>query len=112
MFRSRRSHLHACIADVLERSFPKLAQAEPQTLGLHLAATAMPERAIPYWLAAGRRAHERRALREAIAQLNAGIGLLAEVQNESARTELELDRPPKVRSLRWKQRTLAPTNCA
>ena len=91
MLKSRRARLHARIADVLEQSFPELAEAEPETLARHLAAAALAQRAIPYWLAAGRRAYERWALREAIVQLNAGIGLLAEVRNETARMELELE---------------------
>ena len=91
MLRSRRAHLHARIAGVLERSFPELAKAEPETLARHLAAAGLAQRTIPYWLAAGRRAYQRGAPKEAIAQLNAGIGLLAQVQDETARIELELD---------------------
>lgn len=91
MLKSRRAHLHAHIADVLERSFPELAEAQPETIARHLTTAAVAQRAIPYWLAAGRRTLERWALREAIVQLNAGIGLLAGVQDETARTELELD---------------------
>jgi class 3 adenylate cyclase/tetratricopeptide (TPR) repeat protein len=90
MLKSRRAQLHARIADVLERSFPERAETEPETLARHLTAAALAERAIPYWLAAGRRAYERSALKEAIVQLNAGIRLLGEVQNETARMELEL----------------------
>jgi predicted ATPase len=56
MLKSRRAHLHALIADALERSFPQLAQAEPETLACHLTAAALAQRAIPYWLAAGRSA--------------------------------------------------------
>src|SRR5215475_4812024 len=42
-------------------------------------------------LAAGRRALQRSTLKEAIVQLNAGIGLLAEVQDETTRMEHELE---------------------
>jgi tetratricopeptide (TPR) repeat protein len=91
MLKNHRAHLHARIADVLERSCPEPAEAEPETLGRYFAAAALAQRAIPYWLAAGRRAYERAALKEAVAQLNAGISLLAEVQDEAARMELELD---------------------
>jgi class 3 adenylate cyclase/tetratricopeptide (TPR) repeat protein len=91
MLKSRRAHWHARIADALERTFPELVEAQPETLARHLTAAALAQRAIPYWLAAGRRAYERGAPKEAIAQLNAGIGLLAEVQDEPARMELELD---------------------
>jgi len=91
MLKSRRAYLHARIADVMENSFSDLTEAEPETLARHLTAAALAQRAIPYWLAAGRRAYERWALREAIVQLNAGIGLLTEVQDETVRMELELD---------------------
>jgi class 3 adenylate cyclase/tetratricopeptide (TPR) repeat protein len=90
MLKSRRAHWHACIADTLERSFPELVDAQPETLARHLTAAALAQKAIPYWLAAGRRSLQRSAMREAIVQLNSGIGLLAGVQDETARTELEL----------------------
>ena len=89
MLKSRRVVLHARIADVLERSFPERVEAEPETLGRHLAAAALAQRAIPYWLTAGRRALQRSAMKEAIGALSAGIGLLAEVRDETARMELE-----------------------
>jgi class 3 adenylate cyclase/tetratricopeptide (TPR) repeat protein len=91
MLKSRRVHLHARIADVLERSFPERVEAEPETLGRHLAAAALAQRAIPYWLTAGRRALQRSAMKEAIGALSAGIGLLAEVRDETARMELEFE---------------------
>ena len=91
MLKSRRAHLHARIADVLERSFPEVVETEPETLARHLAGAALARRAIPYWLAAGRRSLQRSASKEAIVQLNAGFRLLAEVQDETARMELEFD---------------------
>jgi len=91
MLKSRRAHLHARIADTLESSFPELVEREPETLARHLAAASLVHRAIPYWLTAGRRAFQHSAMQEAISQLNAGIGLLAEVRDEPARMELELD---------------------
>jgi class 3 adenylate cyclase len=91
MLKSRRVQLHARIADTLERSFPERVEADPETLARHLATAALPQRAIPYWLTAGRRAFQRSAMKEAMGQLNAGIGLLAEVHDETARMELEID---------------------
>ena len=76
---------------MLERSFPERVEAEPETLGRHLAAAALAQRAIPYWLTAGRRALQRSAMKEAIGALSAGIGLLAEVRDETARMELEFE---------------------
>jgi class 3 adenylate cyclase/tetratricopeptide (TPR) repeat protein len=91
MLKSRRAQLHARIADTLERSFPEIAEAEPERLARHLAAAALAQRAIPYWLAAGRRSFERSALKESIAQLNTGIDLLFEVRDQTARMKLEAE---------------------
>ncbi len=91
MLKSRRIQLHARIADAFERSFPELVQAEPETLARHFTAAALPERAISYWLAAGQRARQRGAHKEAVGHLNSGTALLTEVPEEAARTRFEVD---------------------
>ena len=95
MLKSRRAHLHARIADVLESSFPELVEAQRETL----APTSRRRRLLrepshTVWPLNGGRT--RWALRKAIAHLNTGIsntgiGLLAEVPDETARMALELD---------------------
>jgi class 3 adenylate cyclase/tetratricopeptide (TPR) repeat protein len=91
MLKSRRIQLHARIADVLEASFPGLAQTEPETLARHYTAAALPERAIHYWLAAGQRARQRSAHKEAIRHFSAGITLLPDLPDQTTRMRLEVD---------------------
>ena len=91
MLKSRRVQLHARIADTLERSFPERVEASPETLARHFATAALAQRAIPYWLTAGRRAFQRSAMKEAMSHFNAGLALLADVPDETARMELEID---------------------
>jgi class 3 adenylate cyclase/tetratricopeptide (TPR) repeat protein len=91
MLKSRRMQLHARIVDVMEPTFPGVVEAEPETLARHLTAAGLPLRAIPYWLAAGRRALRRGAHQEAIGHLHAGIALLDAVEDEAARVRCEID---------------------
>jgi class 3 adenylate cyclase len=91
MLTSRRVQLHARIVDVLEPAFPELVDAEPETLARHLTVAALPQRAIPYWLAAGRRALQRGAHQEAIGHLQAGIALLDGVADKAERVRFEID---------------------
>jgi hypothetical protein len=90
MLKSRRIQLHARIGKVLESSFPELALAEPETLARHFAAAALPKQAISYFLAAACRSLQRCSHKEAIAHLNAGITLLAEMRDGAARTKFEI----------------------
>ena len=90
MLKSRRAQLHARIADVLEGRFPELVDSEPETLARHWTAAGLAERAIPYWLAAGQRALQRSAIKEAIRHFNAGVALLADVTDETRRARFEV----------------------
>ena len=91
MLKSRRTHLHKRIAEALELSFPELVQTEPETLAQHFTAAACAQRAIRYWLAAGQRARQRSAHREAIRHFRAGIRLLSDLPEQTARMRLEVD---------------------
>ncbi|HJR22546.1 MAG TPA: AAA family ATPase [Dongiaceae bacterium] len=91
LLRDKRRQLHARIAEVLERMFPGIAEAEPELLALHCAEAGLAEKAVEYWLKAGRSAIERSATAEAIAQLTKGLELLASLPEDVTRWQRELD---------------------
>jgi class 3 adenylate cyclase/tetratricopeptide (TPR) repeat protein len=90
MVKSRRQQLHGKIAHVLERDFPELAATEAEALARHFSAAQQPDRAVGYWLAAGGRALQRSANREAITHLSAGLGQLEQLPDTGERRKQEL----------------------
>src|SRR5262249_20454974 len=73
LLRSRRAQLHAAIAKTLEQRFPDLVAAQPETPAHHLTEAGEIEKAVGYWLKAGKNAAHRFANLEAIAHLQRGI---------------------------------------
>jgi predicted ATPase len=92
LLRSRRQVLHRKIAEALESVYAGRAEAEPELIALHLTEAALGERAIDYWLKAGRQAMARSAMVEAVSHLRKGLGLLSSRRNDlkSRQQELEL----------------------
>jgi class 3 adenylate cyclase/tetratricopeptide (TPR) repeat protein len=91
LLKSRRAHLHAAIANALEQQFPDIAQTQPETLAHHLTEAGLIEKAIGYWLPAGKNAAQRSANLEAIAHLQRGIELTGRLPPDAARDRSELD---------------------
>jgi predicted ATPase/class 3 adenylate cyclase len=90
LLKSRRQQIHARIAGVLELRSPETTPAEPETLAYHLTETGLPDRAVPYWLRAGRVSAERSANLEAISHLSKGLEILSALPENSDRDRLEL----------------------
>jgi tetratricopeptide (TPR) repeat protein len=88
---SRRQQIHARIGLVLEDQFPESVSAEPERLAQHYTAAEMPNKAIPHWLAAGRRALSSSSLPEAISHLSKALELTASIDDEWDRAERELE---------------------
>ena len=76
LLKSRRGQLHAAIASALEQRFPEVVQTQPETLAHHLTEAGLIERAIEYWLVAGKNAAMRSANVEAMAHLQRGIEVI------------------------------------
>jgi class 3 adenylate cyclase/tetratricopeptide (TPR) repeat protein len=91
LLKSRRVYLHAAIASALEQQFPELLQTQPETLAHHLTEAGLIEKAIGYWLQAGKNAALRSANLEAIAHLRRGIELTRRLPAEEGRDRSELD---------------------
>ena len=91
LLKSRRQHLHARIAQVLEEQFPEIAETQPELLAHHFTRAGLAEKAVDYWNKAGRRAIARSAMAEAVAQLNQGLEALAGLPEGPERDRRELD---------------------
>jgi predicted ATPase len=91
LLRGRRQQLHARIAATLEGQFPELVAAQPALLAHHCAEAGLTEKAIEYWIAAGRQAWGRSMLSEAMALLHRGLILIPTLPDSVWRRETELD---------------------
>jgi predicted ATPase len=91
LLRSRRQHIHAPIAATLESQFPEIVAAQPQVMARHCAEAGLNEKAVGYRLQAGQQAVARSAMTEAVAQLQNGFDLLANLPESPWRAQQELD---------------------
>jgi predicted ATPase/class 3 adenylate cyclase len=91
LLKARRANLHAAIASALEQRFPEIVEGQPETLAQHLTEAGLTEKAVGYWLKAGKNAIHRFANLEAIAHFQQGIEIACRLPESSARDRLELD---------------------
>ena len=91
LLKSRRAYLHAAIAIALEQQFPEIVQTQPETLAHHLTEAGLIEKAIEYWLLAGKNAALRSANLEAIAHLRRGIEVTGRLPASDGKDRSELD---------------------
>jgi class 3 adenylate cyclase len=90
LLRKSRQELHANIATALERGFPHTLEARPELVARHFDEARLFEKAVEYWLRAGRLAAARSANVEAIAHLRSGLVSLAALPPGEPRSRLEL----------------------
>jgi predicted ATPase len=90
LLRRRRQELHARIAESIEALFPQLVDAQPELVARHYGEAGLAEKAIPYWLRAGRLAVNRSANTEAIAHLRSGLGCAQTLPLGASRSRFEL----------------------
>ncbi|MGZ5874995.1 MAG: adenylate/guanylate cyclase domain-containing protein [Bradyrhizobium sp.] len=91
LLKSRRAALHATIADAFEQRFPEIVEAQPETLAHHLTEAGLFEKAVGYWLQAGKKAAMRSANLEAIAHLQRGIEAAGHLPAGAGKDRLELN---------------------
>jgi predicted ATPase len=91
LLRGRRQQLHARIAATLEDQFPEIVVTQPALLARHCAEAGLSEKAVAYWLKAGRQAMARSAMTEAVAQLRKGLDALTGLPDGPRRRQQELD---------------------
>jgi class 3 adenylate cyclase/predicted ATPase len=91
ILRGRRQQIHARVATTLEGQFPEIVAAQPQLMAHHCAEAGFTEKAVGYRLKAGQQAVARSAMTEAVAQLQRGLELVANMPEESRPVQHELD---------------------
>jgi hypothetical protein len=91
LLRSRRQQLHAHIAATLEDGFPEIVAAQPALLAQHCEEATLSEKAVAYWLAAGRQAWGRSMITEAVTVVRRGLALVPELPDSDWRREREFD---------------------
>lgn len=91
LLKSRRVELHARIAAALEARFPAVIERQPELLARHLSGAGIRDRAVDWWLRAGRLARQRSANKEAIAHLTRALAMLEEAPPGEARERQELE---------------------
>jgi class 3 adenylate cyclase/predicted ATPase len=91
LLRSRRIVLHSQIANALHNKFPDISTAQPELLAHHYTLAGDAERAVEYWLKAGRRSTERSTGAEAINHLEKALEVLQTLPDTSERARKELD---------------------
>jgi predicted ATPase len=90
LLKRRRQELHARIAASIEVRFPQLVEAQPELVARHFAEAGLAEKAIPYWLRAGRLAAGQAANLEAIAHLRSGLEGAQALVPGASRSHFEL----------------------
>ncbi len=90
LLKTRRSELHARIAQVLARDFSERVATAPEWLAHHLTQAGQLAQAIPLWRKAGILAVARVALKEAVAHFQKGLGLVEQLPASRERDAEEL----------------------
>jgi class 3 adenylate cyclase/tetratricopeptide (TPR) repeat protein len=91
LLRGPRQQLHRRIVAKVEEHFPELAVSQPALLARHCTEAGLAEKAVAYWLEAGRQARSRSAMMEAEAHLQKGLEVLAALPDTMWRREQELN---------------------
>ena len=90
LLKRRRQELHKRIATSIEARFPQLVELQPELVAHHFSEAGLAEKAIPYWLRAGRLAAARSANLEAIAHLRSGLECAQALDPGAPRSRIEL----------------------
>lgn len=89
LLKSDRQRHHLAIAEAMEAASDSVSYS-PELLAHHFADAGLPERALPYALAAGLHAIERSANREAVVHLQSGLDLVRSLPASEEHNRLEL----------------------
>src|SRR5262249_26624822 len=91
LLRGQRRRLHLQVGIALEKNFPEIVATQPEILAQHLAEGGVADKAVAYWLRAGKNATARSANLEAIEHLRKGIEAVGHLPCGSLTDRLELD---------------------
>ena len=90
LLHTQKKELHARIVGVIEEQFPESAATEPEILAHHTSEAGLVDKAVSYWLQAGRIAASRSANAEASGHLRRAIESLATLAETPDRQRQEL----------------------
>jgi serine/threonine protein kinase/predicted ATPase len=91
MVKVKRQRFHRQTAEALEAHFPQTVETQPELLAHHFTEAGLSDKAIGYWLKAGRRSRARSADSEAIGHLTKGLALLETLTESPERDGRELE---------------------
>ena len=91
LLKSRRLVLHARIASALEDGFADTVEHHPELLAHHLTEAGLVDRAMDFWLIAGRAASAKSANQEAIGHIGTALALLERLPPSQWQADRELD---------------------
>jgi tetratricopeptide (TPR) repeat protein len=91
LVRRQRQGLHARVSIALEKDFRETAKIEPEILAHHFTEAGLADKAVGFWLRAGKNATARSANVEAIGHLRRGIGAVDQLPHGLPKDRLELD---------------------
>ena len=91
LLRDQRRQIHARVAATLQSQFPEVVAVQPQLMAQHCAEAGLDEKAVGYWLIAGRQALARSNMTEAASQLGRGLELVSGLPDSAQRRRQELE---------------------
>jgi hypothetical protein len=91
LLRRQRQQIHGRIATILEEKFPEIVAAQPALLAHHYTEAGLLDKAVVYWLKAGRQSLARSAMAEASTQLRNGLDVLTRLPESPWRWGQELE---------------------
>ena len=91
LLKRKRQELHAKIARAIEERFPNIKATQPEVLAHHYTRAGLFKQGAAYWLEAGQKALSGMALTEAVAHLEAGLGVIGNLPASEARDRSELE---------------------
>lgn len=90
LLQSERVDIHKRIALAIEESYPEIIANTPELLARHFTEGREFEKAVQYWLKAGKKASENSATVEARSHLDLGLSLLKNIDDSDYRDRYEL----------------------
>jgi class 3 adenylate cyclase/predicted ATPase len=90
LLRSTRQQHHRRVAAVLESQFPEIVATQPELVAHHYTEAGLSAQALLYWTAAGQRALQRSANREAASHATRGLDILRSLPETPDRDRQEL----------------------
>ncbi|MDR6859829.1 AAA family ATPase [Variovorax guangxiensis] len=91
LLRRHHARLHAAVAKALEQQLFETIAAQPETIADHYSQADLPDKAVPFWLEAGRSAARRGANLEAVAHLRRGLDAVRGMSSSAQAQRIELD---------------------